>query len=32
MRFRRGARYAALIQLLRFGVVGVSNTLVSFVS
>jgi len=32
MRFRRGARYAALIQLLRFGVVGASNTAFSFVS
>jgi putative flippase GtrA len=28
----RGARAAALIQLLRFGVVGASNTLISFVA
>jgi putative flippase GtrA len=32
MRTRLGARYAALIQLFRFGVVGASNTLVSFAS
>src|ERR1700755_273586 len=32
MRFRSGARYAALIQLVRFGVVGASNTAISFVS